>query len=399
LASQQPSEQRSIDSVPWYPFDVGPGRYEPATQQRALSLAPVFAAFRFLCDGVSTLPLKAYRKAGPDQREPMANLPQLFQFLDEDGTLVDWTSQGIFSLAAHGNAIGIITSLDGFGFPTGVQWRPRSEFFVDDSVPGQAQWYWNGRRVDRSDLVHIPWLTVPGQTLGLSPIEHYALTLGVGLGAQSYGAEWFAAGGVPPGTYKNSEQTIDQATATTIKTRLMAAIRSREPLVYGKDWDFNAISIPPQEAQFVETQNLTANQIAAIYGIAPEEIGGVPANSLTYNTEERRQIRRVADLRPWLVRFETGLSALLPERQYVRFNADATVRADLKTRYQAHHLALEDGWKNRDEVRGAEDLEPLPAGQGGQEYMPLHAAPKQSALTTGEGDDEDEDGQPLRVVR
>jgi HK97 family phage portal protein len=253
--------------------------------------------------------------------------------------------------------------------------------------------------VDRSDLVHIPWLTVPGQTLGLSPIEHYALTLGVGLGAQSYGAEWFAAGGVPPGTYKNSEQTIDQATATTIKTRLMAAIRSREPLVYGKDWDFNAISIPPQEAQFVETQNLTANQIAAIYGIAPEEIGGVPANSLTYNTEERRQIRRVADLRPWLVRFETGLSALLPERQYVRFNADATVRADLKTRYQAHHLALEDGWKNRDEVRGAEDLEPLPAGQGGQEYMPLHAAPKQSALTTGEGDDEDEDGQPLRVVR
>jgi HK97 family phage portal protein len=371
--------------------------YERPSEQRALSLAPVFAAFRFLCDGVSTLPLKSYRRAGPDQREPMSSLPQLFQFMVDEGTLVDWTSQAVFSLAAHGNAIGVITSRDGFDFPTVVQWRPRREFSVDDdSVPGRPQWFWNGRRVDRSGLVHIPWMKVPGKTLGLSPIEHYALTLGVGLGAQKYGAEWFNAGGVPPGTFKNSEQKVDPDDAATIKARLVSAIRSREPIVYGRDWDFNAVSIPPEEAQFVETQKLTANQIAAIYGIAPEELAGEPANSLTYNTEELRQIRRIADLRPWLVRLETGLSALLPERQYVKFNADATVRADLKTRYEAHHIALSDGWKSRDEVRAAEDLEPLPNGQG-QEYAPLHAAPVRPALTTGE--DQDENGQPLRVVR
>jgi phage portal protein BeeE len=115
------------------------------------------------------------------------------------------------------------------------------------------------------------------------------------------------AGGVPPGTFKNSSESVDQDAAELIKARLGRAIASRQPLVYGMEWDFNPIAIPPEQAQFVQTQNLTANQIAAIYGIAPEEVGGVPTNSLTYNTEELRQTRQIADLRPWFVRFESGL--------------------------------------------------------------------------------------------
>jgi HK97 family phage portal protein len=367
---QPPEEKRSIDSVPWYPFNVG-YPYEPASQDRALSLAPVFSAIRFLVDGISTLPLKPYRRVGPDQREPMASLPQLFQFMIEDGTLVDWLSRAAQSMAIHGNAIGVITSRDGFEFPTAVQWRPRSEFFVDDNAT-RPQWYWKGRLVDRSELVHIPWMTVPGKTLGLSPIEYYALTLGLGLKAQSFGADWFASGGVPPGTFKNSDQTVTQEDAGKIKERLMAAIRTREPIVYGKEWDFTPITIPPEQAQFVETQKLTANQIAAIYGIAPDEVGGEAANSLTYSTEELRQIRTVASLRPWLVRLETGFSALLPNRQYVKFNADATVRADLKTRYTSYQIARTIGLRNIDELRVLEDLPPLPDGQGA-DYAPLKA--------------------------
>jgi HK97 family phage portal protein len=365
-------ETRSVESVPWYSWNVGYS-YEPATQDRALSLAPVFSAVRFLVDGISTLPLKPYRRVGPDQREPMGSLPQLFQFMIEDGTLVDWLSRAAQSMAIHGNAIGVITSRDGFEFPTAVQWRPRGEFFVDDTSPGRPQWYWEGRKVDRSELVHIPWMTVPGKTLGLSPIEYYALTLGVGLKAQSFGANWFASGGIPPGTFKNADQEVNPDVAQKVKERLMAAIRTGEPIVYGKGWDFTPITIPPEQAQFVETQKLTANQIAAIYGIAPDEVGGEAANSLTYSTEELRQIRTVASLRPWLVRLETGFSALLPNRQYVKFNADATVRADLKTRYTAYQIARQIGFLNLDEIRVLEDRPPLPDGQGA-DYTPLKQA-------------------------
>lgn len=361
-------EARATTAMPW---ESG-GSYAPqqrtVTQDRALRLTPVYAAVRHLSDGIGTLPLKGYRDLG-DSKQPMRNLPQLLQFLAEDGTLIDWATQAVSSLALRGNAVGLILSRDGFGYATTVRWRPVSEFQVDDTAPGRAQWYWMGRRIDRADIVHIPWLTIPGRTMGLSPIEAFALTVNAGLSAQEYGNDWFAAGGVPPGTFKNTAMEIDQPQADAIKKRLVSAIRTREPIVYGNDWDFNAITVAPGDAQFVESQQLTANQIAAIYGLEPEEVGGQAANSLTYSNEEMRQTTRLSNWRPWMSRIEAGISALLPERQYVRFTAAAVIRADIKTRWEVYQIQRSIGAASVNEIRAWEDLPALPPGQGGDTYV------------------------------
>ncbi len=389
------TETRSIDSVPW--DQGGSLRASTVSESDSLGLAAVWSAARFLSDYISTLPLHAYRRLGED-RQRMGSLPQLLQFMAEDGTLTDWVSEAVFSLALHGNAIGLVLGRDGFGFPTSVQWRPKTEFYVDDtSSTVRPQWYWNGRRIDRSELVHIRWMKVPGKTLGLSPIEHFALTVGTGLKSQRYGYDWFDAGGVPPGTFKNSEKKVDQAEADVIKSRLVNAIKSRKPIVYGADWDYNAITIPPEQAQFIETAKLNATQVANIFGIHPEEVGGESGGSLTYNTEELREIRRASDARPWFTRLENGLSAVLPERQFVKFNADAAIRADLLTRYKAYALSRTMGLHSIDEIRALEDLPPLPNGEG-QDYTP-------SAGSGGASSSNDDDGAPaltsgrsLRVV-
>lgn len=367
LFGRRSVESRSIDSVPW--DHGGNPNSSSMTQDRALRLAPVFAANRHLVDNIATLPLKPYRRAG-DNRQPMAALPTLFQFLDEAGTLPDWLSRAVLSLAIHGNAIGIITNEDRFGYPTGVVWRPRKEFDVDDdSSPSRPQWYWNGRKIDTDQVVHIPWMTVPGKTLGLSPLEAFALSVDAGIKSQEYGNGWFDAGGIPPGTFKNSAKTVDQKEASLIKARLVRSIKTREPIVYGSDWDFNPITIPPQQAQFVETQKLTANQIASIYGIAPEEVGGEAANSLTYANEEMRQTTRMHNLRPWFTRLEVGFSKLLPEPEYVKFAADAVVRADIKARHEVYRIARDIGLLSINEIRALEEKQPLP--QGGDDYTPL----------------------------
>ena len=364
-------EQRAITEVPW--DHGGPLSPTKMTQERAQRLAPVFAANRHLADQIATLPLHAYRKVG-DSRQKLAMLPKLLRFREEEGTLVDWISRAVNSLGYQGNAIGVITSFDRWMFPADVMWRPRSEFQVDDlTTPGQPQWFWNGRRIDRDLIVHIPWLTLPGRTLALSPVEAFAVTVEAGLKPQEFGVDWFTAGGHPPGTFKNTAKTIDQKEANVIKARLVSSIKTREPIVYGTDWDFTPITISPGDAQFVETQKLTANQIAAIYGLDPEEVGGEAANSLTYNNEEHRQSKRLANIRPWLVRIENGLSALLPDRVYVRFNADAVVRSDLKSRHEVYKIGREIGLMNTDEIRALEDLPPLPNGEG-QDYAPLRGS-------------------------
>jgi len=366
-------EKRAITSVPWEPWDVGGPLRGPVSQARALSLVPVYAAVRHICDQVSTLPLKAYRRVG-DAREPMGSLPQLFRLLDDEGRLPVWLTQAFSSLALRGNAVGLITDRDGMGFPTQVVWLSLDDIHVDDSDWPTVVWYWKDRRIPAENLVHIPWIVLAGRTLGLSPIEHYALSVTGGLSAKEYGIDWFKAGGVPPGQFKNENREVTEEQARKIKARLVASLRDHQPLVYGSDWDFKSFDIPSDQAQFIETAKLTANEIAAFYGIEPTELGGEAANGLTYTNEEHRQTRRLHDLRPWMIRVESGLSAQLPERQYVRFNADAVVRADIKTRHDVYKLGRDMGLYSVDELRAYEDLPPLPNGEG-KEFKPEPKTP------------------------
>ena len=352
------TERRMIGGVPW---DVGGSRYASVSQERALSLTPVFAAIRHITDLASTLPLKAYRRIG-EERQPMPTLPKLFGDLETDGQLISWLCQGIGSMATRGSAVGMITATDGFGFPTNVVWLSMDRVFVDDSS-GVGQWYIDGRPVSRLDLVHIPWMTVPGRTLGLSPIEYFALGINAGLDTQQYGADWFKNGGIPPGKFKNTSVTIGPEAAETISDRLVSAIKRRRPLVYGSDWDYEPIAIPPNQAQFIETQKLTANQVAAIYGINAVEIGGEPPNGLTYSNEtDRHAMQRLANIRPYLTRFERAFASWLPDRQYVKFNDDAIIRADIKTRHDVYKIQHEIGLLSVNEQRALEDLPPVPGG-------------------------------------
>lgn len=358
-------ETRAIDTVPWA---QGGSTSDVVTQDRALSLAPVFAANRQIAGTISTLPLDGYRKLG-DRREPMGSLPLLFALLDQGGELVPWVHRALTSLVLRGNAVGLITSRDGFGFPTRIDWLNPGDVYVDDSRSViTPSWYWLGREVPRENVVHIPWFPVAGQVWGLSPIGAFRELIGMGLDTQTYSSTWFGNGGFPPGVFKNEEQTIPQGDAEKIKGRLRAAIRTREPLVHGRDWTYTPISVPPEEAQFIEATRLNASQVAAIYGLPPEDIGGSRGDSLTYATVELNQLDRQLSLRPWMVLLERKFASLLPERQYVRFNADAMVRTDVKTRWEVHQIAVAMGARSINEVRALEDLPPLPPGQGGDDF-------------------------------
>lgn len=358
FAGRGQEEDRALTSVPWSVGDT----LTPtsASQSQALRLGAVWSAVRLICDTVSTLPIKSYRKSG-EARTP-APLPALFRQLDEDGTIVPWLWRCVSSLMLRGNAYGLITSRDGFQYPTVIQWLDPDEVSCDDTNPWAPIWYWRGQVVPIEDFVHIPWFVVAGKVQGLSPIEAYALSVSTGLQAQEYGATWFSNGGVPPGTMKNTRQTIDRGQADAISDRLVSAIKRRRPIVYGADWEFDAISVPPEQSQFLETINASASQIASIYGIPPEYVGGSTGDSMTYATVEQNAIRLNQALRPLLVRLDNAFSALMPNKQRVKLNADATARADLKTRLEAYEIALRTGLYTIDEIRTLEDLPPLPAG-------------------------------------
>ena len=362
-------EKRVIDTYPM-PWNYGgplPGN--AIDQNTALSLVPVYAATRIIAQDLSTLPLQAYRKVD-DERIPMPSLPALFAQLVNSGQLQPWLFRCVTSLALRGNAYGLYIARDGFELPTAIEWLNPSEMTVDEST-GVPKWYWRGRFVPSEDLLHIPWFSLPGQAQGLSPISAFAVTMNTGLHAQGYANDSFEGGGVAVGTFQNTAAEVSQEKANTIKSRLSNAIRTRETVVYGKDWTYNPIGISPKDAQLVESQRMTANLIAAVYGVRPEKVGGDAGSSLTYATVEQNQLEyTTSTLRFWAELLEGHFFGLLPQRQYVKFNLDAIVRPDLKTRWEVHEIRRRIGAANIDEIRALEDEPPLPDGQG-QDYTPI----------------------------
>lgn len=379
-------EQRAFTGWPW--DTGGPPPYIAVGVERALSLVPVFGAARVLADNIAALTPALYT-VSPDGVWNKQPTPSLFVNPSVNGTMFDWKHRAVNSMSLWGDAIGYITQRNFYGFPTMVEWLNPDQVSCMDGSAGTAAynsnssgsftsdstgqgsymdpiWYWRGRRMNREDIVHIPWFTLPYKVRGLSPISAYQTIANVGLGAQDYASAWFLNGGVPPAVVRNTTQKMSHEDADIITARITNRLQQRKPLVLGSDWEFTPIGIKPNDAMFVETAKLTANHIATIYGIPPEMIGGETGGSLTYTTVSMNALNFLTfSLRPWLVRLEDALSNLFPRGTFVKFVTDELLRMDQLTKAQVDQLSLgyyPPPWKAQDEVRRGNDLPPFGGG-------------------------------------
>jgi HK97 family phage portal protein len=324
----------------------------------AMQHSAVWACVNLIAGSISTLPLAAYRRG---ERDPLPDLPPLLRQPSATMNLPEFIYAALQALLTRGNTFGLIVDRAGAGLlPSQV------ELLANDRVQVEANsriiWRVDGTEVDPASIWHVKAFASPGQVLGLSPIGHARQAIGLGLGAERYASRFFGDGGMPAGVL-TTDKDIGQEQALKIKAQWRARYQdsSREMAVLGHGARFQPVSIAPEEAQFLETTQANVRAICRYFGVQPELIGADSGNSLTYaNVEQRALDFLTFGLRPWLVRLETALSALLSSTTTVKFNAAALVRTDLLTRYQAHESAIRAGWKLRSEVRELEDLPPIP---------------------------------------
>jgi HK97 family phage portal protein len=390
---QAAHEERVIGGVPWRPwtnpfwrFDVG-GPVHPTRQffgaEDAMGLPALYAGVKLLSDNAASLPLKVYQNlegvAGYGKHRPYGG-PTIFDKPSVIGTWFDWMSQAMVSVLLQGNCWGFITGKDGYGFPTGIEWIPPEDVYVmeakdvNSANPLKSRVFVFGREVTwygpDAEVFHVRGITLPGRVEAISPMRAFALTISAGKEAQRYGTSWYEGGGFPPGTFQNAEMEVNAAQAAEIRAELVKSLRRREPLVYGRDWDYKPVTVPPSEAQFIEAMQLNATQIAAILNLPPDRLGGTRGDSLTYSTSEQSTLQIIEALRPWLVRFEQSFFDLLPRNRFTRFYTDALLKTDLEARMTMYQVMRNIGMRTADEIRELEDLPPLPSGVGAEE-LPL----------------------------
>lgn len=401
-------EQRAFTGWPW--DTGGPPPYVAVGPQRALSLVPVFGAARVLADNIGSLTPALYT-TGPDGVWIRQKTPSLFVNPSVHGTLPDWLVRAVHSMALWGDAIGYVTQRDYYGFPTMAEWLNPEQVAVQDGSQGDASynsntgvdyntsafsgpgsymdplWFWRGRRMEKQDIIHIPWFTMPYKVRGLSPIGAYQTIANAGLGAQDFASAWFLHGGNPPGIVKNTAQTISSEDADTVTERIVRKLSQRKPLVLGSNWDYTPVTMKAGDAAFVETAKLTANHIATIYGLPPEMIGGETGGSLTYTTVTMNALNFLTfSLRPWLVKIETALSNLFPRGTFVKFDTSELLRMDPLSKAQYDNLTLgyyPPAYRSIDEVRRSNDWAPIDPGELVPPYRP-GAAPGEGTSQTGD---------------
>ena len=333
----------------------------------------MYSSVRLLAEGVAQMPWDQYRDTADGNPVKMA----LGQLLSKPSAYINafqWKYQYVSAAALNGMAVGLIVSRDGYGFPTTVEWLPSDLVTITDSQPynpAQAKFYYVGKPLDRADLLLIPAFTIPGRTAGIAPIRYFQMVIEAGTDTLAYGADWFKGGGFPPGTFQNTQYEVEEEQADKIKAKLVRAQRRREPLVYGRDWEYKPVTVPPDQAQFVTAMQLNATQVASIFGVPPTRVGGTKGDSMTYANVESEQLAFVTDsLDPWLTRLECALADCLPAQQYMQFDRNSRLRMTPENRFAVYRAARDVGAMTANDVARAEGL-PLISEAIGDDPIPL----------------------------
>lgn len=358
------AEQRQF-VAPYAPY-VTDGSYRDvnlAAAETSLQSIAVRSCVDLMCSLGSELPIDVF--SGEDAERQTRPMPSYLKDPAGDGNgLEDWCYQVLESWALRGNLYADVLERSSTGKPTQIL-----PYYPDDVTgsmeDGKVKWRVNGEPVKPGRFLHRRVNPVPGRVKGLSAIEFHATTLGLSLTSGRFGLQWFRDGTHPTGMLSNTETELDENQAHVAKTRFLAAIRGgREPLVYGKGWKFEPLSITAEESQFLKTQEFSAAECCRIFGPGFAEILGYETGgSLTYsNIESRAQHLLVFSMNKWLRRLERLLSSMLPNPQYVVINRAGLLESTTLDRYRAHELALKNRWKVVNEVREKENLPPVPWG-------------------------------------
>jgi len=136
---------------------------------------------------------------------------------------------------------------------------------------------------------------------------------------------------------------------------------------------FQAIGIPPEQAQFLETRKFQINEIARIFRIPPHMVGDLEKSSFS-NIEQQSLEFVKYTLNPWVVRWEQSLqqSLLLPSEKnsiFIKFNVDGLLRGDYQSRMNGYAVGRQNGWLSANDIRELEDMNRIPAEEGGDLYL------------------------------
>lgn len=336
------------------------------TAETAMRLAAVYACVNVLAQTVAALPAGVYRRLQRGRvRDPAHPLAELLSIQpNPNQTWAVLAETLTVHLLVHGNAY-LWIEMSG-GRPVGL-WLQQPDQVEPRRRPDGTRFFLireaAGRDLvrDESLMLHIPALGFDG-LIGRSPIAMQRETVGAGIAARDFGSRFFAndarpglALETPPGMSPDNWKALKDQLETKF-----SGVNQHRPLVFGPGIKPHTLTIPMDDAQFIEGRKYTRSEIAGIFRVPPHMIGDL--ERATFSNIEQQDIALAKhSILPWVRKIEQEIDRKLFAGQdhFFRFQLDGLQRGDFKTRTEGYASAIQNGWMTRNEVRALENLPPL----------------------------------------
>ena len=357
------------------------------TERSAMQITAVYSCVRILAEAIAGLPLHLYTYKEDGGKEKAIGHPLYLLLHDEPNPEM---SSFVFreTLMTHlllwGNAYAQIIR-NGKGEVVALYPLMPNRMTVDRDSSGQLFYSYQMNNSDAptmktgtvilkpSDVLHIPGLGFDG-LVGYSPIAMAKNAIGLAIATEEYGAKFFANGATPgglleyPGTVKDPDRVRE-----SWNKGFSGSQNAGKVAILEEGMKYTPISIAPEQAQFLETRKFQINEIARIFRVPPHMVGDLEKSSFS-NIEQQSLEFVKYTLDPWVVRWEQSLSRALftPEEKkkyFFKFNVEGLLRGDYQSRMNGYATARQNGWMSANDIRELENLDRIPAEEGGDLYL------------------------------
>ncbi|GAA2681764.1 phage portal protein [Actinoplanes palleronii] len=336
----------------------------PVNPDSAARKVAVGSTIRLITNTGRTMPIHAFKGTGGETQELAT--PRILD--DPDGTgrgIDDWVAQALWSLAARGNLMVHVLTMDGFGRPETIEVM-HPDLIVPDPDPTTGELWWRpagGPRIPGRRVIHVRLFPVPGQVLGLSPIEQHAAAIGAGIAAEKFGSDFFGSGGHPTALLK-SPSPLTQPQADVVKSKFRIAAESREPVLLPDGITYEQIQVKPNESQFLDAQGYSSAECARIFGPGfAEALGYETGGTYTYANAVDSDVKLLKySLDAYLTPIERVLSRCLPKPHYAKLSRDSLLRMNPLDRHRIYEIRSRIGMDTPNVQLALEDRPPVAWG-------------------------------------
>ena len=360
--------------IGWFDPNGSTASAVPVTRDTALTFAAVWCANRIISETLATLPCIQYRRTGEDSRERATDDPRYYLVHDQPHPEIDpvtFFEVETSHVVMTGNSYARIVR-DQQGTP--MRFEPRMPEKVRVEVEGESLSYElidPKETIQSKNMLHVKGLGGDG-VKGWSVVTYGAQAIGAGLAGQRRMTQQFQNSSVPSGLLKIPMRLDkDGREAYRREWEEVHKTAGKIGILHG-GMEFTATPLMSNhDSQFLELNVLSIRDVARLFRVPLHMLADLENASVRANIEQQGIEFIVYSMAPWIVRWQQCLNRKLLSREerstlYFEFLIDALLRGDQKSRYEAHAISRQWGWKSVNEIRREENMN---AVEGGEVYL------------------------------